>query len=92
MSEVCQRCVRGVSEGCGVMDMVSLSFLWCLPPLPSTPLPSTPLPSTPTTALSKGFRVKTFLIKDANTFPVKVRVMSRSVMGRRQHCLLFEEC
>ena len=34
-------------------------------------------------ALSKGFRVKTFLIKDANTFPVEVRVMSGSVMGRR---------
>ena len=29
-------------------------------------------------ALSKGFRVKTFLIKDANTFPVEVRVMSSS--------------
>ena len=33
-------------------------------------------------ALSKGSRVKTFLIKDANTFPVEVRVMSGSVMGR----------
>ena len=34
-------------------------------------------------ALSKGFRVKTFLIKDANTFPVEVRVMSDSVVGKR---------
>ena len=34
-------------------------------------------------ALSKGFRVKTVLIKDANTFPVEVRVMSGSVVGKR---------
>ena len=84
---VCVR-VQDIFVLAEVMDMVNLSFPWCLPPLPSTPLLSTPLlstplPSTPTTALSKGFRVKTFLIKDTNTFPVKVRVMSSSVMRRR---------
>ena len=66
-------------------------------PLPSTPLPSprSDLARSLNTdeavalgavykaaALSKVFRVKTFLIKDANTFPVEVRVMSGSVMGR----------
>ena len=33
--------------------------------------------------LSKDFRVKTVLIKDANTFSVEVRVMSSSVAGKR---------
>ena len=79
---VCVR-VQDIFALAKVMDMVNLSFLWCLPPLPSTPLLSTPLPSTPTTALSKGSRVKTVFIKDTNTFPVEVRVMSGSVMGRR---------
>ena len=34
-------------------------------------------------ALSKGFRVKTFLIKDANIFPIEVRDMDQLLDGPR---------